>query len=563
LAQESSIAGTGQKSAAGETSAIYVNSAHAATNQTTTNFSPWTGLMGKYLDPNGNVRYREWINDPSDRKMLADLLSSIALQDLSALKSSQAKLAFWINTYNALAIEVRLRETAHEIPRSFNVWKCVFVFVGETPYSLDAIEHEQLRPMLEPRIHFALHCGAKSCPVLKPKAWDLRDLDQSLDQAAKDFMSTPQAAQWDEANQTLRLSKIFEWYRSDFGSSDEELIRFIMPNLNSEIQRSLSDRVVGSFAISFLEYNWSLADAGPATESTGQEFHTRSSDQIPREIEYWIGQSEQYDLGLVEADRLRQKLLSPIETPATSSPNGTNTKTRYCDRIAQVIAAFQKQMADRQGLNDPVSSFSVTSSRLEEQLQGHTQMETKGVFAAFDGRWFGLWDVHPVNHDWRPSRVHSPPNLIQDPSILVLADQYAWIHNGFGWNYLVQSRSAGSHPYVLGQVYYLNANNLKQIESRKPHVGFADYTGNDSSRVDRLVWITEQEIFLEEVFRQPTPEDNYYVITGIYHRLFELLPTVSPSAVQAKYTRNSQSRPPFTHLKWDPPAAYSSYIKPR
>lgn len=305
----------------------------------------------------------------------------------------------------------------------------------------------------------------------------------------------------------------------------------------------------------------SSVEVGQTTKAPDQESSIIYSDKIPTEIEYWIGQSEQYELGLVEADRLRQKLLSSIEPTTSSSPNAPKvltTKTRYCDRIAEVTAQFQKQMDGSQDLENSVNAFSVTSSRLAAQLQGLTPAESRGVFAAFDGKWFGLWDTHAVNHDWRPSRVHTPSKLIQDPSILVLADQYAWIHNGFGWNYLVQSQSADSHPYVLGQVYYLNANNLKQIESRKPHVGFADYSGDDRSRLDRLVWITEHEIFLEEVFRQPKPEDTYYVITGIFHQLFESSPTVSPDAVQAKYTRQSQSRPPFIKVKWDPPAAYRS-----
>jgi hypothetical protein len=364
----------------------------------------------------------------------------------------------------------------------------------------------------------------------------------------------------------LYLSKIFEWYRSDFGDSDQELVTALMPYFSEELRSELKDRL-DTVKVEFLEYDWSLAAAdmsdvnisGASTSDTSGENNQERlqernySAEFPPEVEYWLAQQDNYELGLKEADQLRRKLLARIAVPVESeAPDRT-----YADRIAIVVQSFQRQVEHIE-LSTPVSAFQVTSSRLMDQLDGKVCFgKEAGVFAAFDGKWFGLWDVHPVNHDWRPSRVHSPVLSYSELGLQVKADQYAWIHNGFGWNYLARESVSDKLPFVLGQVYYLNANDLKTIEARKPHVGFADLPEKPSQAIHRLVWITEHEIFLEEVFPQDKPDDTYYAITGIFHRLLTDKPTVSNTFVQAKYTRRSNLRPAFRHIEWKPPREFS------
>ena len=159
----------------------------------------------------------------------------------------------------------------------------------------------------------------------------------------------------------------------------------------------------------------------------------------------------------------------------------------------------------------------------------------------------------PVNHDWRPSVIYEPGRQFAPGQLQLTATQYAWIGNGFGWNYLASIDPANRRSVVLGQVYYLSAEDYGKIEARKPHVGYADIPDEAASAIRRLVWITDQEIFLEEVFPQPDDSETYYVITGIYHSLLHDPPSIKPHAVQAKYTRRPDVRPAFRRIEWTPP----------
>ena len=55
--------------------------------------------------------------------------------------------------------------------------------------NLNDIEHQILRKMEEPRIHFAIVCASVSCPKLRNKAFVAENLEQQLTDATKEFLS--------------------------------------------------------------------------------------------------------------------------------------------------------------------------------------------------------------------------------------------------------------------------------------------------------------------------------------------------------------------------------------
>ena len=275
------------------------------------------------------------------------------------------------------------------------------------------------------------------------------------------------------------------------------------------------------------------------------------SGHFPKEVEYWLKRREEYDLGIREAESLRARLLQPPPYDGQGVTNGNTTKVEL---VAVLIDALQHQLAETDGA-ESIADFRVTKERLTNQLQGKQAIRSESVFESFSGRWYGVWQKMAVNHDWRPSRIPDKPTKTSEPNVFLCADQYAWIHNGFGWNYLVSSDNVGLQKYILGQVYYLDEHNRKQINGRKPHVGYVDL--NDTGQPPtRLVWITESEVFLEEIFPQADAADDYYVITAIYHQLLADSPNVSSIATQAKYTRKSNHRPRFIEIPWMPPAKF-------
>jgi hypothetical protein len=138
--------------------------------------------------------------------------------------------------YNALALHaivaLGIRRSVHEVPFFF---ARVSYRIDDFVLSLDDIEHGILRgnrrrpfppfrpfgrldprgalalTATDPRIHFALNCGAQSCPPVG--VYRAQAIDQQLDLAARNFVN--QAVTLDGAGR-LACSKIFRWYRGDF-----------------------------------------------------------------------------------------------------------------------------------------------------------------------------------------------------------------------------------------------------------------------------------------------------------------------------------------------------------
>ena len=79
--------------------------------------------------------------------------------------------------------------------------------------------------MNEPRIHFAIVCASIGCPRLMNEAYMPNTLDQQLVTNTKDFFSHSQNLQVDTNAKTIKLSKIMEWYGTDFGADVGTQIR--------------------------------------------------------------------------------------------------------------------------------------------------------------------------------------------------------------------------------------------------------------------------------------------------------------------------------------------------
>lgn len=272
---------------------------------------------------------------------------------------------------------------------------------------------------------------------------------------------------------------------------------------------------------------FSQESASLATSKNSAENHDHL---FPEEMEYWKDAQTELLQGIVEAEKLRAKLLS-------TGPDGRV----YADVVAEAMARFQAGCKAKLEDGVSVDDFDMSDIRLAKQIRGKESIPLD-AFKAFDGRWFGRWGDSEVNHDWRPSVPFTPPkHLIADqPAVASL--QYAWISGGFGWNYLMSTDEKNRGNFVLGMVYYFG-DDLKLITGTKAHVGFADSP-------TRLVWITEYEVFLEEVFPATDAHAEQYAITALYHNLFTDTPSVSPHGTQAIYTRDPKHRPLFKKFDW-------------
>lgn len=209
---------------------------------------PWDRMLLKHVDDKGNVDYASWLNE---REALKTYLNTLSAQKPGPTDSEAARLAYWINLYNASTVDLILKNYPIKSIRDLNdgnPWDIRDISVGDQKYSLNEIEHGIIRKEFnEPRIHFAVNCAANSCPPLLNRAWTADNLEENLETMTKRFITDRSSNQLSPGR--LKLSKIFEWYRDDFGN----LIEFI---------QTYTDMTIRSNAkIEFISYDWSLNEA--------------------------------------------------------------------------------------------------------------------------------------------------------------------------------------------------------------------------------------------------------------------------------------------------------------
>ena len=106
------------------------------------------------------------VRPPIDRVLTTDI-NGLSQANPQAHSTRHAKLAFWINAYNAVTVHGILREYPTSSIRNhtaklagYNIWKDLQLAIGGRAYSLDTMEHMILRPEREPQIHFAIVCAS-------------------------------------------------------------------------------------------------------------------------------------------------------------------------------------------------------------------------------------------------------------------------------------------------------------------------------------------------------------------------------------------------------------------
>lgn len=212
----------------------------------------WSKLLQKHVSENGNVNYAGF---KKDRKDLLAYIETLQLSYEELVQENDGTrtelLAYWINTYNALTIDLIVRNyPLNSIKDIEDPWDQRFWKFGNKWFNLNDIEHQILRKMNEPRIHFAIVCASESCPKLQNKAFTGDQIDTQLADATKEFLSDNTKNQLSE--NSIKLSRIFKWFGNDFKSKDSNLIDF----LNQYSDVTISDTAKKSY----LGYNWNLND---------------------------------------------------------------------------------------------------------------------------------------------------------------------------------------------------------------------------------------------------------------------------------------------------------------
>jgi len=204
-------------------------------------------------------------------KRLADVSQKTLLDDLN---TESKKKAFWLNVYNAY-VQILLTENPElfEDRNSFfgyNFFSSPQVTIAGKELSFDDIEHGIIRHSkiklslgyldkwfpsdyevkfrwdeVDPRIHLALNCGAKSCPYIA--IFDPERVEKQLDIISKRYLE--KTTIYNSENNEVKVNALMSWFRADFGGKEGAVKMLKTYNVIPESADP---------SVSFLEYDWTL-----------------------------------------------------------------------------------------------------------------------------------------------------------------------------------------------------------------------------------------------------------------------------------------------------------------
>ncbi|MEO6954021.1 MAG: DUF547 domain-containing protein [Polyangia bacterium] len=216
----------------------------------------WNALLEKNVDTEGRVSY-----DRVDKAEVDKLYASIAASSPTTsadYPTAKAKEAYYLNAYNVLV----WKNVLDRLPKLKSVDDAklsFFVFtkfeVGGKAISLKDLESDIIRPQFkDPRVHMALNCASAGCPALPREAFTADRLDEQLDREVRKFVGEKRNVDYDAAKKVVRISKIFDWYKDDFGKEPQKVLAWINGYRAKDAQLATDSK------ISYIDYDWHLND---------------------------------------------------------------------------------------------------------------------------------------------------------------------------------------------------------------------------------------------------------------------------------------------------------------
>ena len=235
-------------------------SAHNAQSSKVIDHSQWQQILDLRVHENADdinrVSYKQF--SAVEKNQLASYVQKLAGLTPTQLNRDE-QLAYWINLYNALTVQVVL-----QYPKAKSILKMKSSFFSIGPWddelltiegkavTLNDIEHRILRPIWQDhRLHFALNCASIGCPNLSKTAYSSSNVQAQLQRAQKRYLSHPRGVSL--RKNKLVLSSIFDWYLEDFSEDEKGLKAYLAAQLPQQAQSILASKK----AIDY-DYDWDL-----------------------------------------------------------------------------------------------------------------------------------------------------------------------------------------------------------------------------------------------------------------------------------------------------------------
>lgn len=220
----------------------------------------FAGVLDGAVTPQG-VDYDKVASRKDD---LLKYLETVADANVKTFSDEQ-KLAFYVNSYNALTINLIVTKGQPASIKDLyggKPWDAASWPVGREKLTLNQIEHDRVRPMTDGRAHAVVNCASKGCPPLPPKPLTPEAVQNQLDAGAKRWVATNA---FEVEGKVVKVSAIFKWYAEDFtgmpkGTASEAEMFAAARAFIEKYGGKLPDG--DDVKYEWNDYDWSLNDVG-------------------------------------------------------------------------------------------------------------------------------------------------------------------------------------------------------------------------------------------------------------------------------------------------------------
>jgi hypothetical protein len=211
----------------------------------------WARVLARHVDDLGRIDFAGIAEAPEDLDAYVSYVGSVSpISRPDAFPTREAKLAYYLNAYNALAmfgiVQSGIPESLAKMKFRF-FYRNRFVMGGER-FSLYRLENSIVRKMLDPRIHFALNCMVRGCPQLPGVPFEAARLDTQLDAATRLFFSEDRNVDLRPDARTVRFNEILRFYTKDFLAASPSLIAYA--------NQYRTEKIPGDWKVEFIPYDW-------------------------------------------------------------------------------------------------------------------------------------------------------------------------------------------------------------------------------------------------------------------------------------------------------------------
>lgn len=217
----------------------------------------WQNVLETYVDDQGRIDFHGVAKNPEGLSTFVEAIETVSPSSNPELfPNRNAVLAYHMNTYNALAmwgvIERDIPKNFSSLLKRASFFKFRSVIIGGKKTNLYDYENKVIRPLDEPRAHFALNCMVKDCPRLLKTAYYAETLDEDLQAASKEFFSKEQHIRFDDSAKKIYLSSIMKFYTKDFTPSGKK------QDLITYVNQFSSKQVPQDYQVKFIKYDWTV-----------------------------------------------------------------------------------------------------------------------------------------------------------------------------------------------------------------------------------------------------------------------------------------------------------------